>query len=226
MWFTAEVAFPLLASLPPEATQRLLEGARRRTFHRREVLVHEGDVADSLHLVQSGRLAVQVSLPSGQVASLRIIKAGDHFGELALLDRPDPHRSATIIALEPSQTLSISSATFRRLRSEHPAVQDLLTQALAERVEELSRRLLETMYEGLDRRVYRQLVVLAEVYADPPSSNQVTIPLTQETLAEFVGGARPSVNVVLNKLADRGLVRIGRGRITILDRDGLAARVR
>lgn len=220
------MSFPLLASLPAEATTRLLEGARRHAFDRREVVVREGDAADSLHLVQSGRLAVQVSLPSGQAAILRIIKAGDHFGELALLDRPDPHRSATIIALEPSRTLSISSATFQRLRAEHPAVQDLLTQALAERVEDLSRRLLETMYEGLDRRVYRQLVVLAEVYADPPSSEQVTIPLTQETLAEFVGGARPSVNVVLKKLEDRGLVQIGRGRITILDRSRLSARLR
>ena len=101
-----------------------------------------------------------------------------------------------------------------------------MTVALAESVDRLSQRLLETMYDGLDHRVYRQLLLLAEVYADPPSSNEATIPLTQEVLAEFVGGARPSVNMALIKLRDQGLVALGRGKVTVLDRRALAARLR
>lgn len=188
--------------------------------------MHEGDVADSLHLVVSGRLAVQVSTPSGQIATLNVIKPGEYFGEISLLDHRRPRRTATIVALEPTETRSISKGAFHKLREEHPAVLYLVTVALAESVDRLSQRLLEAMYDGLDHRVYRQLAVLAEVYADPPSSDQVTIPLTQEVLAEFVGGARPSVNVVLKKLEDRGLVRIARGKVTVLDRRGLMARLR
>lgn len=220
------MTFSLLASLPPEARARVLEGARRRIYARREVLVRQGDVADSLHLIRSGRLAVQVSLPSGQIATLRILNPGGYFGELSLLERPDPRRTATIIALERAETLSITSETFHRLRIEHRAVQDLLTRALAERVDDLSQRLLEAMYESLDRRVHRQLTILTDVYADPPDSNHVMIPLTQETLAELVGGTRPSVNAVLRRLQDQRLIALARGRIIVLDRRALAAHLR
>ena len=218
--------FSLLASLPAETRATLLASARRRTFARREVIVHEGDPADSLHLVHSGRLAAQVSMPSGQVAMLRLITPGEYFGEISLLEQADHRRSATIIALEPAETWSITSATFHALRGRHPEIQQVVMTALAERVDDLSRRLLEAMYEGLDRRVFRQLAYLCEVYADGPSSAPVTIPLTQETLAEFVGGTRPSVNAVLQRLQERGLIELTRGRIVVRDRAGLSARLR
>ena len=218
--------FSLLASLPSDARASLLASARRRTFERREVVVHEGDPADSLHLVHSGRLAAQVSMPSGQVAMLRLITPGEYFGEISLLEQADHRRSATIIALEPAETWSIASPAFHALRERHPEVQRLVLTALAERVDDLSRRLLEAMYEGLDRRVYRQLVYLCDVYAPAATSSSVTIPLTQETLAEFVGGTRPSVNAVLRRLQERGLIELTRGRIVVRDRAGLSARVR
>lgn len=215
-----------MASLPDEARRTLLGTVRRRTFDRREVIVHEGDPADSLHLVHSGRLAAQVSTPGGQVAMLRLIAPGDYFGEISLLEASQHRRSATIIALEPAETWSITSASFHALRAQHPAIQQVVLTALAERVDDLSRRLLEAMYEGLDRRVYRQLDYLCAVYADAPDSNRVTIPLTQEMLAEFVGGTRPSVNAVLRRLQERGLIELTRGRILVLDRAALASRLR
>ena len=218
--------FSLLASLPEEARRTLLGNVRRRTFARREVIVHEGDPADSLHLVRSGRLAVQVSTPGGQVAMLRLITPGEYFGELALLDRTASRRSATIVALEPAETWSISSTAFHALRADHPEIQQVVMTALAERVDDLSRRLLEAMYDGLDRRVFRQLVYLSEVYAVGTDRGPVTIPLTQETLAEFVGGTRPSVNAVLQRLQERGLIELTRGRIVVRDRAALAARLR
>lgn len=216
--------FSILASLPDDARRTLLANARRRSFARGEVVVHEGDPADSLHLVASGRLAVRVSLASGHVATLRLLTPGDHFGELALLDRAVPRRSATVAALEPTETWSIASATFDALRADHPAVEALVVAALADRVDDLSRRLVEAMYEGLDRRVYGQLAYLCEVYDE--GTSPVTIPLTQETLAELVGGTRPSVNGVLKRLQARGLVTLSRGRMTVPDPAALALLLR
>ena len=157
---------------------------------------------------------------------LRLITPGEYFGEVALLDREASRRTATIIALEPAETWSISSTAFDALRARHPEIQQVVMTALAERVEDLSRRLLEAMYDGLDRRVFRQLVYLSEVYAEGTVSGPVTIPLTQETLAEFVGGTRPSVNAVLQRLQERGLIELTRGRIVVRDRAALEARLR
>ena len=62
------------------------------------------------------------------------------------------------------------------------------------------------------------------MYADA-ADGPVDVPLTQEHLAELAGGTRPSVNQVLQHLAQEGVVRLGRGRITVLDPRALARRV-
>ena len=86
----------------------------------------------------------------------------------------------------------------------------------------LSRRLLETMYESLDRRVYRRLLELARAYGEEGAS--ATIPLSQSQLADLVGATRPSVNQILQRLAETDVVRLSRSRIEILDIAALARR--
>lgn len=183
--------WPLLASLDKDERDRVLSAARRRQYARGEVLVREGDPSDSLHLIASGRLAVRVSTSEGEHATINLLGRGDYFGELSLLEGQAPVRSATIVALEPAETLTLSASEFRDLRTRHPAANQLLLTLLARRVEELSARLLEATYDGLDRRVHRRLAELAELY-DDGRGDPVVVPLTQEHLAELVGGTRPS----------------------------------
>jgi len=94
----------LLDRVPADDVQRLLSIARRRKFERGEVVFHEQDPADTLHLIEKGRFAVRVSTPLGDRAILAVLGAGEMFGELALLgDEEDARRSATVVALEPAR---------------------------------------------------------------------------------------------------------------------------
>jgi CRP-like cAMP-binding protein len=167
-----------------------------------------------------------VSTPSGAAATLNVLRAGDYFGELALLrDRRVPERTASVIALEPAETLSLSGKAFHAVCERHPAVERLVAVLLADRVERLSQRLLEALYMGVDRRVCLRLVELAEIYApDPPSSRGAVIPLTQSHLADLAGATRPTVNQVLQLLASEGVIALGRSRVEVLDRDALQRR--
>ncbi|HVQ86934.1 MAG TPA: Crp/Fnr family transcriptional regulator [Actinomycetes bacterium] len=215
--------WPLLAPLTDGERSEVLSTALPRRFARGEVVFHEGDPADSLHLVSKGRLAVRSLTPDGDAAMLNLLIPGDFFGELALLHRERiRHRSATVLALEAAETLSLSADAFRRLCETHPRVEHLLTTLLAQRVEELSKQLLEALYVGLDRRVYRRLVELCGVYGT--EDGVATIPLTQDQLADLVGGTRPSVNQVLQKLAAQDALVLGRGRIEVRDQAMLQRR--
>ncbi|MCY4726434.1 Crp/Fnr family transcriptional regulator [Nocardioides sp. STR2] len=211
----------LLEPLRPEDREAFLALTHRRTFARDEVLCHEGDPADSLHLVERGHLAVRGTLPSGAAATFTVLSPGDYFGELALM-RTDRRRTATVTALEESQTLAVAGTAFNRLCQNNPDIERLLSTLLADRIDLLSRRLLETLYETLDRRVHRRLLDLADAYGG--SDGAVTIPLSQAQLADLVGATRPPVNQVLKRLADRNVVRLGRSRIEVLDRAELRRR--
>jgi CRP/FNR family transcriptional regulator, cyclic AMP receptor protein len=212
----------LLDSLSPEDRSRLLSTARRRHFERGEIVFREGDPGDSLHLIESGTFAVQVSGPAGDRATLNVLAGGGFFGELALLQDPDfPRRTATVVALGSAETLVVTGMAFTALRAAHPAVERLVVAALAHRVEDLSTRLLEALYTGVDRRVYRRLLELADVYCTP--SGPIVIPLAQRDLATMAGASRPTVNQVLQRLVSRGVITLGRRQITIDDLPALRA---
>ncbi len=214
--------WPLLAPLGEAERTAVLEATRRRAYHRGDVLFHEGDPGDSVHLVTRGHLAVMVSTPTGERATLNVLGPGKHVGELALIDKRHV-RSATVVALEPAETRTLSAGAFHELRDRHPQVQGLLVGLLAVRVRELSYRLLEAMYLPLDRRLYQRLLFLTEVYAN--GQPEVVVPLTQEQLADLVGGTRPSVNQVLQRLVEERVVELGRGRLVVRDRAALLRKV-
>ena len=204
----------LLSPLSAEDRAEVLATARSRRFAKGEVVCHEGDPGESLHLVRSGRLAVRVSTTGGDTATLSVLSPGDAFGELALL-RESHERTATVVALEPAETVSLRRADFEALRRRNPGVEQLLVQILAKRVDDLSQSLLEALYVGVDRRVVRRLVDLADIYGTDSSS--VTIPITQDDLAGMAGTTRPTVNQILQRLSASGALVLGRGRIELRD---------
>jgi CRP/FNR family cyclic AMP-dependent transcriptional regulator len=211
----------LLAPLTSGERAAVVAATRRMTVGKGDVLFHEGQEGDSVHLLVRGHLAVRVATPDGDRATLNVLGPGEHVGELALVDRSGPHRrSATVMALEPVETLVLSAPAFYALCDRHPRVQGLLVDLLAHRVRELSSRLLETMYLDLEQRLCRRLLFLAEIYQ--VGDGQIVLPLTQEQLADLAGGSRPSLNQVLQRLVDHGLVTVGRGRIVIPGREALA----
>lgn len=214
----------LLSVLPQEARAAVVAAARQRRFDRGEVVFHWGDLGDAVHLVRRGRFAVRVNNVAGETATLRVLGPGEAFGELALVHPDSHHRSATVSALEPAETLSISGRSFASLRDRYHGVDRLLTHLLAERVEQLSERLLEAHYLNVDTRVFRRLVELAAVYGR--GSDCPVIPVTQEDIASMAGTTRPTVNQILRRLADEGTVSLHRGTIVIQDLHRLRTRAR
>ena len=212
----------LLADVPPEQVRELLQLARRRRFSRNEVVFHRDDPGDSLHLVNTGRFAIRVMTPLGDTATIAVRGPGDSFGEMALVG--GMRRSATVAALEDSETFSIYEREFAQLRRDHPAVSQVLVRFLVSEVRMLNEKLLEALYMPVERRVVRRLVELAEQY--PAEDGVPEIALTQETIAELAGAKRPTVNQVLREEAERGTIELQRGKTRVLDLDALRERAR
>src|SRR5687767_8294789 len=105
-----------------------MSAARRRRFRRGEVVFHEGDPGDTLHLVDKGHFSVRITTPLGDVATLRVHGPGDFFGELAVIS-PAP-RNATVAALDAAETLTLSAAALSELRSRYPDLSDVLMEGL------------------------------------------------------------------------------------------------
>lgn len=207
--------WPVLASLPQNERLKLVARLRRQGYRRDEVIFHQGDPADTLHLIAAGHVSVRVTLPGGEFVTVAILGPGDTFGEFALV--ADAHRrSATVVALEPSETLVLGRPEFERLRTSYPGIDRFLVELLSARLEKVNTNLLEALYVPAERRVMRRLLGLCELYAG--DDQHITIPVTQETLASIAGTTRPTANQVLRRLAASGIVAVNRSQVTVVNR--------
>jgi len=218
---THSVEFPVLAVLDPRDRGQLLADLRRREFARNEVLVHEGDPADSMHLIAKGRVLVTLLNAGGERVDVAILGPGKCFGELSMLSHPE-RRTATITAIEPTETLVLRRDQLDRLRRRHPAIDRLIAELLAEQVRRLGNELLDVLFVPAHRRVIRRIVDLCTEFGD--GTRPTEIPLNQKTLSGLAGTTRPTVNQVLQELMAKNQIKLARGRIIVWDLDGLRRR--
>jgi CRP/FNR family cyclic AMP-dependent transcriptional regulator len=217
------VQWDLLETLADKDLESILERALRRTYGKGEALFHEGDAGDTLHLVETGRVAIRIVTPDGDTATLAVLGPGEAFGEMALLRRSS-QRSASAFALEAVTTLTIHKDVFTRLRSDNPAIERFLVSVLAARVDRLSKHLMDALYASVETRVVRRLLETASTYAD--DTGKLVLPLTQEDIAGLAGTTRPTANQILKQLEDAGVLALSRGKVEIVDRAALARRAR
>jgi CRP/FNR family cyclic AMP-dependent transcriptional regulator len=192
--------------------RQLVAVAERRTYSRGQVVFHEDDPADALHLVVKGYFAVRATKQREETVLVALIGPGDAFGELALIDTG--RRGATVQAFADGETLALHRNAFDALRRQRPAVDRALATILAERIRRLNELLFEAHHVEADIRVRRRLLELAQLFGGP-------ILLTQDEIAQTAGTSRATVNRVLREEEAAGSVALGRGRTTVQDPEAL-----
>lgn len=204
----------MLEHLPAEEARRLISVSRKRRYGTGEVIFHEEDLADGMHVILRGRVASLVNNRHGQQLTYQVMGPREVFGELSLLV-PGARRSATVQAMEPTETLVIGRHEFERLRREHPKVCEWLIELLTRDVLRLSDRLREMLDLPVEARIRRRLLDVAEAYGGAVAGTLVR--LRQDDLASLSGAARATVNRVLRQDERDGIVALRRRRVTILD---------
>jgi len=141
-----------------------------------EIVFREGQASDGLHVVLAGRLRIYKRAGDDTEVDLSVAGAGDSYGEMALLDGGE--RSASVLALEPSEILVLGRKAFLRLLSDSPALLERVMSQLTRAVRETSGRLLR---EELEQRA-----LAAEMEAEK-----------YRALAEMVAGVAHEINTPL-----------------------------
>ena len=207
---------PLFNGIDTEELTRIAQTMARRRYRRDEVIFHEGDPGDSLHVVVAGRVKITRESAEGDEAIVVILVPGDSFGELVLLDGAP--RSATATTMEPTETLVMARSTFVELVEGGSPFRSQLLTGIARRIRRLTDQLAEVHFLDLAGRLALQLTRLAEESA-PGETTEITLNtnLTQSDLAAMVGGTRQRVNQIIGDFADEGLLEHDAGRIVIHD---------
>lgn len=186
----------IFEGLIPDELEALAASSVMRSYPKNTVIINENDHADSLYIIETGRVKVYCSDKNGKEFIMNTLGTGDYFGELALLD--DDKRSASVRTMEKSNFCIIYKEDFNKVLDAQPNIAKTLIRNLTRRVRKLTKDVKALALQDVYGRVTNVLKSLAE-----PRDNETSIipeKLTQQDIADRVGASREMVARILKDL--------------------------
>src|SRR6201992_1227713 len=208
---------PLFADLGEGELERFSQVAVPRSFPAGTRVFHEGDSSDACYIVSEGSFLVTREHSDGREITLATLGRGEIFGELAMLDGDT--RSASAESITDGTLLALPANDVRSLLARNPEIALKLVAGRVRRLRAANARLSRQSFQTVPSRVAGILLQLSRDGQDVDGDGEpaeVTIRMNQTDLAQLAGTSRESVSRFLAELERAGVVRSGRGRVTVL----------
>jgi CRP/FNR family cyclic AMP-dependent transcriptional regulator len=212
-----------MARLRPADRDELAARSRARRWPAGASLFLEGEKSSTVVVIATGRVKVFRLTEDGEEIVLAVRGAGALLGELSAIDGLP--RSASVAALEPVVAHVMRVDVFRDFLETHAQVAVALLQLVVERLRDADLKRVEFAAYDTAARVAQRIVELAERFGEPDAQGtRITVALSQDELAGWVGASREAVAKALRTLREHGQLTTGRRTMTVLDLDGLRRR--
>ena len=191
---------PYIATL----LEKITVGKNELTFRKGVKIFSQGDPADSIYFIQSGRIKITVVSAAGKEAVLAMPGPHDFVGEGALVNQS--LRISTAETLEPTTVFRVEKRAMIRSLHDQPELSDKFMAALLTRNIDLEEDLCDQLFNHSEKRLARVLLKLARL-REPDLMLDASVPvLSHETLAEMVGTTRSRITHFMNKFRTMGLI--------------------
>ncbi|HEY2850942.1 MAG TPA: Crp/Fnr family transcriptional regulator [Gemmatimonadaceae bacterium] len=208
-------AVPFFSSLREGDLERLASLFRPREYVRNRVILFAHDPCDAFYIVITGQVKVMLIAEDGREVILSLVREGDFFGEMSLMD--DEPYSSSAIAMEDSRLLVLHRDDFRRSIEDMPGMSFGLLRALCGRLREADHRIGGLMLLDVAGRIAHLFLDLAS----RSGGDCINDPPTHQIIAQMVGSSRETVSRTVSTLAAQGLIETSKDGLKIVNRQGL-----
>jgi CRP-like cAMP-binding protein len=189
---------------PAKFLQKAGVGQQVKELKPKQPLFSQGDPADCVFYLQSGRAKLTVISKTGKEATIALLKTGDFVGEESIAGLVD-RRITTATAITHCTVLKITRAQMIRVIHEEHDFSDLFLKFLLARSMRIQADLVDQLFNSSEKRLARILLMMAEF--GQPGELETKIPkISQETLAEMVGTTRSRVSFFMNRFRKLGFI--------------------
>ena len=183
-------------------------GKTIREYRSKAVVYAQGDAADAVYYVESGKVKLTVVSTRGREAVIAILERGTFFGEGCLAGQP--LRMSTANALQPSTIVRVDKETTVRLLHQEPEFAEMFIAYLLSRNVRIEEDLVDQLFNSSEKRLARILLLLAHFGKDTKPESVVP-KVSQETLAAMVGTTRSRVSYFMNRFRKMGVIHYNGG---------------
>ena len=188
----------------PKAFLSKVDGGRTISDYRKDQIVYgQGDPADCVFFIQSGKVKKTVVSEQGKEAVVALLGTGDFFGEGCLAG--ESLRLATVSAMTKCVIVRISKGDVTRVIHEEPAFAELFISHLLARNSRVEEDLVDQLFNSSEKRLARTLLLLAN-FGKEGRPEPIIAKISQETLAEMIGTTRSRVSFFMNRFRKLGLI--------------------
>ena len=206
---------PLFSSLKDEELEVLANIGSIHNYNKENILMSVDEEGDSLYIITEGRVKVSVFSESGKEIIFSILRDGDFFGEMALLDGQP--RSANITATEDSKVFILHRKDFANLLEKYPRISIKLLEELSLRLRKTDQRLESIALLDVTGRIATVLVQLGEEQGQETHEGVlIRSRPTHQEIANMVGTTRETVTRVLKQLELKGYINMTGKDVIIL----------
>ena len=178
-------------------------GRSSTTFQPGETIYRQGDPADAVHYIESGKIQLTVVSEHGKDAVIAMLETGEFFGEGCIVSQPLRMASASTTA--ESTIVRIEKATMIRVLHEQPEIADMFTAFLLMRNIQIEADLVDQLFNSSERRLARLLLLLAN-FGKEGKMEKILPSIHQDILAARVGTTRSRINFFMNKFRKLGFI--------------------
>ncbi len=202
-----------MAKIRPYAKVVYLDGENEqftRSYPQNTMIFSESEPGAELFIIQKGSVKITKIINDNEVL-LAVLKAGDMFGEMALLE--DKPRTASAIAHEDAVLLAVNKANFRRMVSTQPQMITRLTQILSDRLWFIYKQLGNTQIGDSVGRMFDRLFIELERLRVPLTSEAYTFDFGPTELINLVGLPKEEGNALIRRLFENTKLRVVENKI-------------
>ncbi|KZL91898.1 Crp/Fnr family transcriptional regulator [Clostridium magnum] len=186
--------------------QKVVKLAHSRHFSKGEIIFNEGEPADAIYLLRSGKILLFKISREGKEISLDILNEGDILGENTIFDDIDHTFSAR--ALEETFICSCQKVDFPKLLS-NPEISIKIIKSLTDKLNTYTDSMANIALCDVKNRIMNTLIRLSKKYGvETPSGIQLKILLTHEDIAHLVNASRVMVTNMIKELKNEGKITI------------------
>jgi CRP/FNR family transcriptional regulator, cyclic AMP receptor protein len=208
----------LFADLDDPALAVLARVSHIKQVPKGAILFSQNDCGEAAYIVRFGAISIILCTADGHELVINEMRAGDCFGELALLTGAP--RSATAITATPSELIVIPRQEFLAELEREPKLLQHLMAILAERLRASSERESALAFLDAPARLARVLLELGHL-----ATKEGYVTISQEELAQRIGATRQTTAKILGQWRRKGWIITGRGRIVVLDRNAMRRKI-